>query len=361
MAGPIPALDHIVIVMMENTSASSIYGNTTQAPYLNSLANQYSKASNYFAITHPSLPNYLTVTGGSDFGITSDCSPSACPVNAKNIGDSIEAAGKSWKAYMEGMPSPCATTDSYPYVVKHNPFVYFNNIRTNAVRCTSHDVPFTQLAIDLKSTATTPSYAWITPDMCNDMHDCSINTGDTWLSQQVPTILNSPAFTQQNSALIVLWDEDDFSGTNQVAAIWAGPQVQRAFASSTTYNHYSLLKTVEAAWGLPALTSNDSGATPMSDFFAAATPPPPPPPPPATTTATSAQPLDLADGGEHAAVQPGQQQRNELGRHRPGEATAQRCAWIERDCRARRQRRPLDGQCRLQPGPGHLRQRERRR
>src|SRR6266850_7122553 len=127
-----PAFDHIFVVIMENTSAASIIGNTAQAPYINSLATKYAYSTSYFAITHPSLPNYLTLTGASSFGITSDCLPSACPVNAINIADRLEGAGKSWKAYMESMPAACSTTDSSPYAVKHNPFVYYNDIRTNA-------------------------------------------------------------------------------------------------------------------------------------------------------------------------------------------------------------------------------------
>src|SRR5437879_2927729 len=116
-----PAFDHVFVVVMENTSASSIIGNTSQAPYTNNLAAAYSYSSNYFGISHPSLPNYLALTGASTYGISTDCSPSACPVNAANIADRIEGSGRSWKAYMESMPSACDTADSYPYAVKHNP------------------------------------------------------------------------------------------------------------------------------------------------------------------------------------------------------------------------------------------------
>src|SRR5438132_6426003 len=198
----VPSFAHVVVVVMENTSASSIIGNTSQASYINSLAGSNAYSTNDFAITHPSLPNYLALTGASTFGITSDCPPSSCPVNATNLMDRVEGAGLSWKAYMESMPSACGTTDSYPYVVKHNPFVYYNDIRTNASRCQSHVVPFTQLSTDLQSTSSLPAFSWITPNMCNDMHDCSIATGDTWLSQKIPSILSSPAFTTQNSLLI---------------------------------------------------------------------------------------------------------------------------------------------------------------
>lgn len=269
-ANPVPAFDHVFIVVMENTSASTIIGNSAQAPYINSLAGQYSYSSNYFGVTHPSLPNYLALTGGSTYGITSDCAVSMCPVNASNIADTVEGAGKTWKAYMEGMPSACDTTDSYPYAVKHNPFVYFDDIRTNASRCQSHDVPYSQLSTDLASTATTPNFVWVTPNMCDDMHDCAVSTGDLWLKTQIPTILASPAFTQQNSLLLITWDEDDFTGSNQVDMLAVGSQVKRGYVSSPTYNHYSTLRTIESAWGLPALTtSGDGAASSMSDFFGA--------------------------------------------------------------------------------------------
>src|SRR5207247_302578 len=160
-------------------------------------------ATQYYAISHPSLPNYLAMTAGSTFGITSDCT--TCWVGATNLADQIEAGGRSWKAYLEGMPSACFVGDAYPYMQKHNPWIYYNDIRTNAARCSAHVVPFTQLGADLAS-GSVPSYVWITPNMCNDMHDCSIATGDSWLRSQVPAILNSAAY-RNGGVLVITWDE----------------------------------------------------------------------------------------------------------------------------------------------------------
>lgn len=101
---------------------------------------------------------------------------------------------RSWKGYMELMPSACGTVTSGNYAPKHNPFVYFNNIRTNSQRCASHVVSYLQLAIDLAAAATTPDFAFITPDLCSDMHSCSISTGDNWLKVALPLIFNSPAW-----------------------------------------------------------------------------------------------------------------------------------------------------------------------
>src|SRR5205814_8016478 len=116
----VPAFDHIFVVLEENHSYVEVIGSAS-APYLNSLVPQNGVDSNYVAITHPSLPNYLTLIGGDTFGITTDCLPTACPVNAANLADRIEAAGKTWKAYIESMPSACGTADSGQYAAKHNP------------------------------------------------------------------------------------------------------------------------------------------------------------------------------------------------------------------------------------------------
>lgn len=273
-AATVPQFDHVFLIVMENTSYSSIVGSSA-APYINSLLPSGGLGANYFAVTHPSLPNYLALTGASTYGITSDCT--TCLVNATNVADNLEAAGKSWKAYEESMPSACFVGDSYPYAQKHDPFIYFNDIRNNTARCQSHVVPYSQLANDLSSTATTPNYAFITPNMCDDMHDCSIQTGDSWLQQQVPNILNSPAFSQQRSLLAVVWDEDDSTGNNQVALVLQGTGVGAGLTSSAAYNHYSLLHTIETGLGIATINSNDGNAATISDLFGSSAPPPPAP------------------------------------------------------------------------------------
>lgn len=149
-------------------------------------------------------------------------------------------------------------------------------MRNSTGRCQSHLVPYMQLATDLQSASSTPSASWIVPDMCNDMHDCSIATGDTWLSQQLPAILSSPAFTTQNSLLLLTWDEDDFAGNNQVTLIAAGSPVKRGYVSSVRSDHYSILSTLESSWNLAALTSNDSSSSTLGDLFGVNVPPPPP-------------------------------------------------------------------------------------
>jgi acid phosphatase len=260
----VPAFDHIFIIVMENRAASDVVDNTAQAPYFNQLASEYGLAANAVAVGHPSLPNYLALIGGDTFGIKKDCT--GCFLAAPNlVADRIAPSGRTWKAYMESMPSACFNGNSYPYAQKHNPFFYYDDIRLTA-QC-ENVVPFSSLADDLASADSTPSYVWITPNMCNDMHDCSISAGDTWLANTVPQILESPAFTTRISLLLITWDEGDDAGLNQVPVLVVAPGVSPGFRSTVPYTHYSLLRTVEDAWGLAPLTSNDAAASPMADFF----------------------------------------------------------------------------------------------
>lgn len=267
LASGTPPLDHIFVIVMENHAYGEIIGSAS-APYTNSLVPSGALATNYHAVTHPSLPNYLALTGASTFGITTDCT--TCWVSAPNLGDSLEAAGKTWKTYEESMPSPCYIGDSAPYVQKHDPFIYFNDIRTSASRCQAHVVPYAQLATDLRSASTTPAFGFITPNMCDDTHDCSVATGDQWLRQQVPTILSSAAFTTQRSMLVLTWDEDDSSAGNQVATIFVGSGVAAGRTSATSYNHYSLLHTIETSLGAATLNTNDADTPVMDDMFTVA-------------------------------------------------------------------------------------------
>jgi acid phosphatase len=258
----------VFVVVMENHGYDQVW-NVSSAPYITSLGNQYVRATNYHAQIHPSLPNYLQMVGGDNFGVTTDCNPSkSCHVAGVNLLDNLEAKGLTWKAYMESMPAPCTLTVSDKYAPKHNPFVYFDSVRNNAARCASHDVAYTSLATDLASAASTPNFVFISPDLCNDMHDCSVATGDTWLQNNLPAILNSPACTADKCLLVLTWDEDDNGQGNHVLTIFAGSAAKTGGAtSSASYTHYSLLRTVENIFGLPTQTGNDAAASPMTDML----------------------------------------------------------------------------------------------
>ncbi len=268
-AGAAPAFSHVFVIVMENREYGSVIG-SGDAPYINRLAATYGLASAYYATTHPSLPNYLSLLGGDTFGISSDCTD--CFVSATNLVDSLEKAHKTWRAYMEGMPSPCHVADAYPYAQRHNPFVYFDDIRTNPARC-GNVVPLTQLNGDLAS-AQPPAFMWITSDVCHDMHDCSTSTGDGWLASFVPTILESSAW-KDRGVLFITWDEGDSNdgccngaAGGHVATLVISPLGKPHYRSVVPYDHYSLLRTM--ADGLevtPPGKASADGTLPMNEFF----------------------------------------------------------------------------------------------
>ena len=267
-SGTLPNFSHVFLIVMENEESTGIMVNSAAA-YINALAGGHGLATEYFAVSHPSLPNYLALTAGGTFGIASDCT--GCYVNAMNIVDQVESSGRSWKAYMESMPSSCYVGDAYPYMQKHNPFIYYNDIRTNPARCAEHVVPFTQLSADLTN-GTVPNFAWITPNMCNDMHDCSIATGDAWLAKVVPGILASSAYLN-GGALFITWDEGESSAGccgnatgGQVATLVIAPNGIAGLRSTIAETHYSLLRTVEDAWGLSPL-GRAASAVAMREYF----------------------------------------------------------------------------------------------
>ena len=258
-------LSYIFIIVDENQPYYNLVGNSN-APYINYLIKNYASANNFHAVAHPSLPNYLALTSGSTDGVTTDCNPpsAGCEVNVPNIADEIQKSGRTWKAYAESMPSSCYILNSLPlYATKHVPFIYYNDIVNNPSRCNQHVVPYSQLSTDLASLKTTPNYAFITPNLCNDMHNCPISTGDKWLANNVPLILKSKAFTTKKALLIITWDEG-YASTNHILTLFVGNDVKKGYQSANYYNHYSILKTIETAWNLPPLTNNDRQAQPMT-------------------------------------------------------------------------------------------------
>jgi acid phosphatase len=256
---------------MENHEYGAVIG-SAEAPYINSLAAAYGLATNYFGASHPSLPNYFALTAGSTFGVASDCT--TCYVSATNIADQVESSGRSWKAYMEDMPTPCYLgTSSRNYAMKHDPFVYYTDVRNNAARCAAHVMPFTQFGVDMSS-GQVPNFVWITPNMCNDTHDCPVSTGDAWLHSVVPTITASAAF-RNGGVLFITWDEgssnagccgDAWGG--HVATLVISPTSISGFRSKIAENHYSLLRTIEDGFSLAHLgAAGWSSSVPLREYF----------------------------------------------------------------------------------------------
>jgi len=254
---------------MENKEVGQVLGNS-QAPYLNRLARTGASATSFYAIAHPSLPDYLALTGGSTFGVTSDCT--GCRVSKTNLVDQLEAAHLPWRAYMEGLPGPCSkAASSGQYAKKHDPFMYYDDIRGSPARC-ANVVPGSQLTSDLRTGL--PSFAWISPGLCNDTHDCSVRHGDTYLSNLVPKLLPKLG---PRGALFVLWDEGTsnrgccrLARGGHIPAVFAGPAVRRGYRIRSPLDHYSVLRTIEDAFGAPHLRGAGSSFTPsMNPVFAA--------------------------------------------------------------------------------------------
>ena len=249
---------HIAVIVMENEEYGDVIGSPS-TPFINRLARTYGLATRAFAITHPSLPNYLALTGGSTFGIDSDCTD--CSVPGAGLAGQLQARGIGWKAYMEDLPHPCFTgAGAGEYAKKHDPFVYYRHLRA----C-GRVVPLTQLQADESANAL-PTFTWITPNLCHDMHDCSPATGDRFLAALVPPLLRSLG---RDGLLFLTWDEgssDDgccrLASGGHIATIVAGPGARRGARLHTPIDHYSLLQTVEDLLGLPRLGGAGCACTP---------------------------------------------------------------------------------------------------
>jgi hypothetical protein len=243
---PIPSFEHVVVVVFENKEASNVLGNPA-APTFNSYARRYANLTRYYAVTHPSLPNYIALVSGSTGGITSNCT--TCTVDAPNLADSLEGAGKTWKAYAERLPSRgFLGAGSGRYAKKHNPLAYFRSITANAAR-RARIVPLGELGSDLRA-GRLPDFAFVVPDLCNSMHDCSVRVGDTWLRRTV-----TPLLGLRNSVVFVLFDEGatNVRGGGHTAALALGTAVRRGVRYGAVTGHYAVLRTIEDAWRLPRL------------------------------------------------------------------------------------------------------------
>ncbi|HET7573021.1 MAG TPA: alkaline phosphatase family protein [Gaiellaceae bacterium] len=312
-------VQHVFVIMLENHSQQGVIGDPN-APAITALAHRYASASNYYGVTHPSLPNYVAFLSGSNWWSNSD--DAGQRFDHVNLVDQLERAHRTWAGYMEAMPADDKLVEAWPstanalYASKHNPFVLFEDIRNDPARL-AHVKPYAQLATDLKRQATTPDFAFIVPDQCNDMHggvytavpghpetpcpygstsddanDAALKQkADAWVKQAVDTITASPAWKGGKSVIVVTADEGDYTGNAEtggwdspagccdspvlpagapaVSATWPGgvyggglvPTVvitnhggpPSGYVSTVPYNHYSLLATIEQLWGLGKL------------------------------------------------------------------------------------------------------------
>jgi acid phosphatase len=250
-----PKFDHIVIVMEENHSFNEIIGSSS-APYINSLVPQNALFTSSFAVAHPSQPNYVALFSGSTQGLTSDSCPHT--FSANNLGNELRTAGLSYTSYSESMPSDGSTVcTSGTYARKHNPSVNFSDLPATT------NLRFTNFPTTAAGFANLPTVSLVDPNLQNDMHDGSIQTGDTWLKTHMDAYLQWAK--ANNSLLIVTWDEDDSSQSNQVATLFAGSHIVPG-RYSERITHYTVLRTIEDAYTLGHL-GNSASVNPITDVF----------------------------------------------------------------------------------------------
>jgi hypothetical protein len=262
-AASVPQPSHVVIVMEENHSYNEIIGSSS-APYINSLANQGALFTQSFGVTHPSEPNYLAFFSGSTQGITNDSCPHT--FGGANLGSELIAAHLTFAGYSEGLPSVGSTVcSSGSYYRKHNPWVNFTNVPGSA------NQPFTSFPSSNYSSL--PTISFVVPNQLDDMHDGTIQQGDTWLQNNLDSYAKWAA--NNNSLLIVTWDEDDSSQNNQIPTIFVGPMVKSG-QYSEQINHYNILRTLEDMYGLPA-AGNSANVSAITDAWNSAPTPTPTP------------------------------------------------------------------------------------
>ena len=266
---------HVIWIWMENESSTSIVA-SSQSPYVNTVVRVCGLATSYHSVTHPSLPNYIAATSGLSYpalnGFLPDCSPGgSCQTSAP----SIFGQGETWKSYEESMPSACDRSNSGNYAVRHNPAVYFTTLHA----CSSDDVSYSHLATDLARNQL-PAFSFITPNLIDDSHNSTVAVGDTWLSRNLPTILNSSEYKNGSTVVFITWDEGEgghytkgeHCATNtsdvscHVAAVVLSPSTKAGTRSGTLFNHYSLLATAEQLLRLSKLGLAAS-ATTMTKAF----------------------------------------------------------------------------------------------
>lgn len=272
---PAATANHVFLVVLENHSFGQVIGNPVM-PYLNGLATAHSLAADYFANAHPSIPNYFMMTTGNletfDDSFTGT-------VTDDNIVHALTGAGKTWKAYIESIPSVgYLGPDVGTYLKHHNPFSYLSDV-TGSTTQAANMVPFSQLSSDLAA-GSLANFVYILPNSQNDAHDCpgggtsctsdqQLAAADAWLKANIDPVINSPKFG--NSVLIITFDEsvttDVTNGGGQVMTVLVGPHVKTGFRSSTMYQHQSLLRLMLQLLNVSDMPGASAVAPSMGEFF----------------------------------------------------------------------------------------------
>ena len=272
-------LKNVFVIVLENHDWSSIKGNSSASYIINTLLVEGAHADNYQTVPglHPSLPNYVWMEAGSQLGVRDDAEPSQhLLTTSQHLVSLLSKAGITWKAYQEDIPgNDCPLTYVNQYAPKHLPMVYFADVNggldRNSSECISHIRPYTELARDLE-TDTVPDYNFITPDLCDDMHDTSgcatsdaVKNGDTWLSHAIPPILASSAYAE-GGALFITFDESAGSDV-PIGFIAMSPLAKRGYSNKVYYTHSSMLRSVQEIFGVTPLLGDAANATNLGDLF----------------------------------------------------------------------------------------------
>ena len=271
----VPQFSHVVVVVEENAGFSDVSGSGAM-PYLNSLAGQYSLATNYYANTHPSIGNYFMMTTGTV--VTNDDTFTGA-VSVDNLVRQFQKDGKTWKSYAESLPSTgYLGGDSYPYLKRHVPFSFFSDV-ANSSSLAQNIVPFSSFASDVSS-GKLPNFAFVTPNAEDDAHDCPgggssctlasrLTTADNWLKANIGPLISSPAFA--DTLLVITFDEADTSDTahggGHVVTVLISPKVKTGFQGSGMYQHQNLENLIGAALHLSAVPGAGGSAGSMGEFF----------------------------------------------------------------------------------------------
>jgi phosphatidylinositol-3-phosphatase len=247
-----------MVFVVENHSIEQMQ---QEMPWLNDVAHRYGYATDYRALTHPSLPNYLAIAGGDMFGVTDDDPPPAHPIDAPSVFGRALQEGRTAATYAEAMTTPCQQTDDGTYAVRHNPWTYF---RTERQLCHQHDVPLSDLRRDVER-GNLPRVAMVVPDTCNDAHDCPLSEADDWLHRYVGLVLGGPDFASGHLAVVVTADEDDKNHDNRVLTVVAHPSLRHEVVG-TELTHYSLSRAYAEAAGIAPLGNADHATSLLHAF-----------------------------------------------------------------------------------------------
>ena len=241
-----PVIRHVIVIVMENHSLSQV---VPQAKFLTALAKRCGLATNYHAISHPSLPNYLAMTSGSTHGVHSDCSVRSCSQAGPNIFSQLSRHGLRWRAYAESMPTPCDTNTAGLYAARHVPAVYYTRVRPH---CRRHVRSLGRVGTGRMHQALNsghaPAFMFVTPNLCDDMHSCPIASGDNWLRKWIPMMVASHTYRHGHTAILINFDEG--SGNNLVPLVVVSRYTAPHTVSHRLLSHFSLLRASEHLLGI---------------------------------------------------------------------------------------------------------------